>query len=134
MVGVTAFYAALLAGLFIVLSRNVILHRRRQRIALGDEGDADLLRRVRIQGNFAEYVPLAILLIALAEIQGLPPVVVHAFGLALLAGRSLHAAGLSRTPEDFRFRVAGMALTFAVLALAALANLVLSLGGAFDLI
>ena len=126
MVTITAAYAAILAVLFVVLSRNVIVIRRRRRIAIGAESDPDLLRRVRAQGNFAEYAPLAIVLIALAEIQGLTSVMVHGLGLALLAGRILHAVGLSRTPEDFRFRVSGMALTFAVLSVGAVANLILS--------
>ena len=126
MVTVTALYAALLALLFVLLSRNVIVVRRRRRVALGVEGDPELLRRVRAQGNFVEYAPLALVLMALAEIQGLMPLLVHALGLSLLMGRSLHAFGVSRSPEDFRFRVSGMALTFAVLVLAAAANLMLS--------
>ena len=126
MVAITGIYAALLTLLFVGLSRNVIITRRRQRIALGTEGDPELLRRARAQGNFAEYAPLAIILMSLAEIQGLMPLLVHALGVSLLMGRSLHAFGLSRSPEDLRFRVAGMALTFAVLVLAAAANLMLS--------
>ena len=77
MVVTTAVYAALLTAVFVLLSRNVIVYRRRQRIAIGAEGDPDLLRRVRAQGNFAEYVPLAIILIAFTEIQGLAPLLVH---------------------------------------------------------
>ena len=57
MVTITAAYAAILAVLFVVLSRNVIVIRRRRRIAIGAESDPDLLRRVRAQGNFAEYAP-----------------------------------------------------------------------------
>ena len=41
-------------------------------------------------------------------------------GLALLIGRALHAWGVSRSPEDFRYRVAGMALTLGSLLMAAL--------------
>ena len=126
MVTITASYAALLSLLFVVLSRNVIMARRRRRVALGAEGDPELLRHVRAQGNFAEYTPLAVILMAFSEIQGLMPVLVHALGLSLLTGRGLHAFGLSRSPEDFRFRVAGMSLTFAVLGLGAVANLLLS--------
>lgn len=128
MVGITAFYAAILSLLFIWLSRNVIAARRRQRVPLGDGGHPELLRRMRAQGNFAEYVPFALVLLAFAEIQGLTPVGVHALGLTLLVGRCLHAYGVSRTPENFRFRVSGMAMTFGVLALAAIANIVLSVG------
>lgn len=126
MVDITAFYAALLTLLFVVLSRNVIVYRRRRRIAIGAEGDPELLRRVRAQGNFAEYVPLAVVLVAFVEIQGLMPLLIHALGLVLLTGRLVHAVGLTRTPEDFRFRTTGMALTFVVLSVAAIANLVLS--------
>ena len=128
MVGITAFYAAILSFLFVWLSRNVIVARRRQRVALGDGGHTELLRRMRAHGNFAEYVPFALVLMALGEIQGLYPILVHALGLILLIGRCLHAYGVSRTPEDFRFRVTGMALTFSVLALAAVANLTISAG------
>jgi len=128
MVGITAFYAAILSLLFIWLSRNVIAARRRQRVPLGDGGHPELLRRMRAQGNFAEYVPFALVLLAFAEIQGLTPIGVHALGLTLLVGRCLHAYGVSRTPENFRFRVSGMAMTFGVLALAAIANIVLSVG------
>ena len=128
-VALTAFYAALLTFLYLVLCRNVIAYRRKNRIALGAEADPALLRRVRVQSNFAEYVPLALVLIAFAETQGLAPVLIHALGLALLSGRCLHAIGVSREPEDFRFRVSGMALTFGALCLAAVANLILSLFG-----
>ena len=63
---VTAFYAALLAPLFVVLSVRVILFRRGSGSTLGDGGDPVLLRRIRVQANFAEYVPLALILMGLA--------------------------------------------------------------------
>ena len=47
-------------------------------------------------------------------------------GLLLIAGRLIHACGVGREPEVLRIRVAGMALTFTVLIVAALANIVLS--------
>ena len=125
MVGTTAFYAGLLALVFIALSRRVIAYRRGKRIAIGAEGDDGLLRRVRAQANFAEYVPLALVLMGFAEIQGLAAAMVHGLGVALLAGRLVHAFGLSRTPEDFRLRE-GMVLTFAVLAIGAATNLFLA--------
>jgi uncharacterized membrane protein YecN with MAPEG domain len=43
--------------------------------------------------------------------------------LALLVGRCAHAWGVSRTPEDFRFRITGMMCTFTVIVLTALALL-----------
>ena len=126
MVTITAFYAALLALLFVILSRNVFGYRRRAGIALGDGDDAVLLRRMRVHANFAEYAPFVLLLIGFAEIQDLMPVFVHLLGVALVAGRTVHALGVSREPEDYRFRVAGMALTLGALSLAAVANVLLS--------
>lgn len=125
---VTALYAALLAALFLLLSVRVIGARQRHRVALGAPHRA-IERAVRAHGNFAEYVPLALVLLGLAEGLGLAPLALHLLGLALLAGRATHAWGISREPEVLRFRVVGMGLTFAVLGLAAAALLGLVLAG-----
>lgn len=125
---VTAIYAALLAALFVSLSLRVIGARRRHQAALGAP-HRELERAVRAHGNFAEYAPLALLLLGLAESLGLAPLALHALGLALLAGRALHAWGISREPEVLRFRVVGMALTFTVIGVAAALLLGLSLLG-----
>jgi uncharacterized membrane protein YecN with MAPEG domain len=63
---ITALYAALLTMLFVVLSVRVIAMRRGSGAALGDGGNPELLRRIRVQGNFAEYVPLGLVLLRLA--------------------------------------------------------------------
>lgn len=120
---VTALYAALLTLGFVWLATRVIAARRVAGVPIGTGADRRLERAVRAHGNFAEYVPLALVLLALLELNGLPAWGLHLLGTALLAGRALHAAGITREPEDLRFRVAGMATTFAVLALAALALL-----------
>ena len=128
---ITALYAGLLSLHFIVLSLRVIRTRRESRVPLGDGGDQALLRSLRVQANFAEYVPLCLILIALAEAQQLARWLLHGLGLALLIGRLLHAAGVSRDPEPYRLRVAGMSLTFTVLALGATLNIGLSIQGIF---
>lgn len=117
---ITPIYAALLALLFIFLSLRTIRLRRRHRIALGDGDNPELRRAMRAHANFAEYVPFALLLVFFAERDGAHPAVVHALGLALLAGRLLHAWGVSQPREDFRFRVTGMVLSFGVTIFAAL--------------
>lgn len=117
---VTPPYAALLALLFVILSVSVIRARRRARIAIGAGGDPLLERRMRAQANFAEYAPLALLLLTLAELRGAPGPLLHGLCLSLLLGRSLHAWGVSQPREDLRFRVAGMGLTFATLLITAL--------------
>lgn len=108
----TSLYALLLAVLFVYLSSRVIRTRRTARVAVGTGDDAALLRATRVHGNFAEYAPFTLLLIALAELNGAWPVLVHALGLLLLAGRAAHAYGLAPTKDKFGFRVRGMAMTF----------------------
>lgn len=122
-------YAALLALLFVALSVRTLRMRRRLRIAVGDQGNEAMLRAMRAHANFAEYVPLALLLLYFLEQSGARPVLVHAFGISLLAGRLLHAWGVSQVREDYRFRVAGMALTLAPLIAASMRLLYASLGG-----
>lgn len=112
---VTPLYAAVFALLFVALSVRTLRLRRRFGVAIGP-GDEPLLERaVRAHGNFAEYVPLCLLLLFFVELETESSAAVHGFGLLLLAGRLLHARGVSQVAEDFRFRVAGMALTFAVM-------------------
>ncbi|MFC7476547.1 MAPEG family protein [Dankookia sp. GCM10030260] len=125
----TARYAALLAALFLALSLRVVQLRYRYRVALGAPHRL-VERAVRAHGNWAEYVPFALVLLGLLEGMGLPSWGVHALGSALLAGRLLHAWGISREPEVLRFRSAGMALTFTVVGVGAAALLGLVLADA----
>jgi uncharacterized membrane protein YecN with MAPEG domain len=59
-------------------------------------------------------------LLVLAESLKVPPPLLHLAGLLLLAGRSVHAYGLSQNPHNLRLRTWGMILTFAAIAVAAL--------------
>ena len=111
---VTPLYAGLLALLFLVLSWRVIQFRQRG-IALGDGGDPRMLRLIRGHANFAEYVPLTLLMMGFLETGQTSIHVLHALGIVLLVSRLLHGYSLSFT-ERFRFgRTWGAGLTFAVL-------------------
>jgi uncharacterized protein len=123
---ITTFYAALFAPLLIFLAVRIIRTRRAARIGIGHAENTELLRAIRAHGNFTEYVPLALILLALAESNGAMPLILHACGLALLAGRCIHAYGISQRQEPLKFRVTGMAMTFSVLLVLALTCLALS--------
>lgn len=122
---ITPVYGALLGLLFIALSVRVIRLRRTRKVAIGAEGDPVIERAMRVHANFAEYAPFALLLIAMLELKGVAGLWIHILGASLLAGRALHAYGVSRPDEDFRFRVAGMSLTFGAIALASASLLTL---------
>lgn len=124
---ITALYAALLALLFLALSFAVIRQRYRTRVAIGTGRDPGLERAMRVHANFAEYAPFALLLMLLAELLGAASWWVHGLGLALVAGRVLHAYGVSQTSERLQFRQAGMVLTFGAIAAAAITLAALAL-------
>ncbi len=109
---VSLLFAALHALLLIALSLSVVLQRRSARVGLGDGGDAVLARRIRVQANFIEYVPLALLLLVLLELGGLARMWVWVFGSVLLLGRMLHAVGLSGSAGTSKGRLYGTLLTW----------------------
>jgi len=127
---VTPFFAGLLALLYLALSFQVIRARRGERIGLGDHGNARVLRRMRAHSNCAEYAPFALLLLLMLELMGAAPALLWVLGTILVVGRFTHAYGFSHEPELGNLRVVGMVLTFAVILVAALANLVLAVNGA----
>jgi uncharacterized membrane protein YecN with MAPEG domain len=116
-------YAAAFALVYILLSVRVIRARWRARVSIGTKGDISLERKIRVHANFAEYVPFALLLVTFVEMQNGRAWLVHLLCLALLVARIVHAYGVSQERENVRLRVAGMATTFAVLAITALALL-----------
>ena len=116
---IVPFYAAILGVMFAVLSARVIMARRQLRVRLGFAGNELLERRVRVQGNFAEYVPITIVLLAFLELYGSPRWLIHVLCIVLILARLLHAYCVGRTDEDIRHRRIAMSTTLAVLLIAA---------------
>jgi len=111
---VTPFYAGLLALWFLVLGLRVS-QKRRGGAGLGDGGSEPLLRVIRGHGNFAEYVPFILLMMAMLEIDHTSIYVLHAIGIALLVSRLMHGYALSFTRRSRFGRFWGATLTFVVL-------------------
>lgn len=124
---VTSIIAAVLTIIFVRLSFAVIGLRRKNQIGLGTGGHEDLERAIRAQGNFAEYVPLGIILIACLELNGAPWWLVAIPGISLIMGRLIHAVGINEPPPNFSKRVLGMKFTFSTLISLAVLNLGLAL-------
>lgn len=111
---VTPLYAALLALWFMVLTLRVVQYRQTAKVSLGDGGHPPLQRAIRGHANFAEYVPLALLLLLVIELSRMSLYIVHALGATLLVARLLHGYALGFRAQ-FRFgRYWGALLTFAV--------------------
>lgn len=112
---VSFLYAGILGILLVVLSAQVSRARLRHRVDLGPGGEKALQQAIRAQANFTEYVPFAVLLLVIAEVQGLPGAALHAAGIVLVASRLLHAAGLYRSPGTSFGRLSGTVGTWLVI-------------------
>jgi uncharacterized membrane protein YecN with MAPEG domain len=117
-------YAGLLGLLLLILAFRVVAVRRATSIGLGDGGNALLLSRIRIHGHFAEYVPLALILMLILEVNGASPALLHGLGIALVAGRLAHAQGLTVGTGANAGRLLGNVLTWGVILVAAVKNVV----------
>jgi uncharacterized membrane protein YecN with MAPEG domain len=120
---VTGFYLGILALLYVVLGLQVSRLRRGHRVVFGDGDNIKLRSAIRAHGNFTEYVPIIVLLVALLEISGLPAMRVHLLMGGLLVARLLHPLGMYVGPRTMQFqiyRVGGILLTWLVLLAAAI--------------
>ena len=120
---ITAFYASLLALILVGLSGWVIAGRGTKNTLLGDGGDAAMTRRIRAHANFIEYVPLALVIIALLEGSGGSRGLVRVLLIILVIARVLHPFGMfapDKTPQQFACRGGGIGGTLLVILVAAL--------------
>jgi len=124
---VTAIYTALMALLVLGLAYEVTRRRRRLRIGFGSGGDGTMEAAVRAHANAVEYIPLALLLVLVAELQGAPAWLLHGLGATLLVARLAHAEGLLVHGGGIsRGRIVGTALTWLVISAGAVAVLTLA--------
>lgn len=133
MLPITSFFAALCGFMLIGLSVNVIRTRKTLRVLIGDGGQEAMQRAVRAQANFCEYIPLALILMALLEIREVNDWLLVILGVALVVGRSAHAYSLIKVEmakadapidERIQFRKIGMFATFGVIGFESLLLLV----------
>jgi uncharacterized protein len=113
-------YAAIFALIFTFLSARTIRLRRSQKVAVGTGGNVLLERAIRVHGNFAEYVPITLIILGFDEARLVPQVVLHILCVALLAGRVIHAIGVAQPNENFKLRMTAMMLTLNTLGAASI--------------
>ena len=116
----SALYAAILGLLAATLTVRVIMGRAKTGVQAGDGGHAGLGQAIRAHANLSEQAPLALLLIALAEVLGTPTAWVHALGIVLVLARLSSAWGLSHSLDASQARQSGAGLTVLVVVLASL--------------
>ena len=118
---ITSLYASLLALLIVRLTLSVIKLRRKNRISVGDGGNEELQLAIRTHANAVEYIPIALLLLLMLELNGAPKILIHILGATLIIGRIIHAMGLPA--KNLKRRVLGMQITIYLLIALAILNI-----------
>ena len=116
---ITMLYSGALALVLLVLGIRVIQARGQEKVYMGDGGNALVLRRMRGQANFVEYVPMTLLLVAFLELRGAPAWELHALLATLLVARIVHAYTFAFATFFTPGRFGGTVLTWAVLGISA---------------
>ena len=119
---ISVIYASLCAFTIVWLSLHVIKIRHREKVNMGDGGHQQLTVSMAAQSNATEYIPITLLLLFALEFNAAPLAIVHAFGIALVAGRVIHAHAM--LTENLVTRVRGMQITFLTIIGLALMNFV----------
>ena len=111
MLKITAIYAAILTFIYVKLTLNVINLRRQNQVSLGDGGREDLQQAIRSHGNFAEYVPLGLILLACLEANHIHWTIVLLLGGIFTTGRLYYAKAFLEATHNIELRVKGMKYT-----------------------
>ena len=115
---ITSAYLGVLGLLYVVLGLQVSRLRRGNKVLFGDGGNIKLRSAIRAHANFAEYVPIIVLMVAMLEMSGMAATRVHLLMGGLLVARLLHPLGMYVGPRTLQFqicRVGGILLTLLVL-------------------
>jgi hypothetical protein len=124
---VSLLYAGLMGLLAVLLANQVLYVRvRSARQPAWRAGASE-----RVQGNFVENVPLALVLLYLVETAGAGATAVHVLGSLLVLFRLLHAWGMSFNPGANYPRLIGAQGTFLLLSVLSLTAIYQYLGVAW---
>ena len=94
MLPITALFAILLTLIGSYLAFRTGSLRGKEKISIGDGGNEQLLLEMRRHGNFSEFVPLALILMVVVELNGGSPALLYGCGGLLVVARILHPIGL----------------------------------------
>jgi len=115
-----ALYAGLLGLIGAWLFANVGKIKHAEKVAIGDGGNARVIRAMRGQANFVENVPLILILLMIAALLNMPAIVIHVIGIAVVVGRFFHALHFTKDDAPGWQRAAGAMTSFFALVITSL--------------
>ena len=120
---ITLLYASLLTILAIFLAIKVGMNRVETNIMTGEGESSILLQSVRAHGNLIEYAPLALILLALLEMQNVSDLTLHLCGSLFFLARILHAYGVTISRESTPYRLVGALGTWLIMLIMSLVGI-----------
>ncbi|MEO0368778.1 MAG: MAPEG family protein [Pseudomonadota bacterium] len=117
---ITPLIAAACGLIYVVLSLRVIRIRFTERISLGHGDHKPLMKAVRTHANFAEYVPLTLLLLWFVETLTMSSNLVLVLGVIFIAARLCHVIGMENPKQYMILRQAGIVTTHGILIICSL--------------
>jgi uncharacterized membrane protein YecN with MAPEG domain len=127
---VTLLYAGLLGLLSLVLSALSGVIRGKVGASIGDGGSEEMRLSMRRHANFVEHVPMALLLIALLEMNAVSVTAIHFLGASLVICRISHALGIRADKMKTPGRFIGHAGTFLITLIASIWAILVYFGSA----
>ena len=112
---ISSLFTSILAIWLLILSTRVIALRGAlflKFFAFNNFGEKALSRSVRAQGNFIEYTPFFLILLFIAEFNGLHPHFLYLVSCLYLTSRLMHGIGFGFMRYSPFLRVGGTTLTF----------------------
>ncbi len=91
---ITPLFTIFAAVIYLVLWMRVTMYRGTKGISIGDNGDMNLLQRVRQHGNCAEWSTFLLVLMLMAELKGATGAYLYPAGALFILGRLVHPFGL----------------------------------------
>ena len=122
-VAISALYTSLLTLLVLLLTFVVIRLRQTLKVGMGDGGNRDLARAIRVHGNATENIPLFVLLLVMYELNRGNVTMLHVFGAVFFISRVLHAWGLLTSSGASPGRLIGVIGTYFCLLGLAISNM-----------
>ena len=120
---ITLLYASLLTILAIFLAIKVGMNRVDTNIMTGEGESSMLLQSVRAHGNLIEYAPLALILLALLEMQNVSDSMLHLCGSLFFLARISHAYGVTISRESTPYRLVGALGTWLIMLIMSLVGI-----------
>jgi uncharacterized membrane protein YecN with MAPEG domain len=94
LIPITGLYTGILGLILLFLSMQVSKERLKQKCPIGENGSATLLEAIRRHGNFVEWVPFTLILMAICESNSLASGYLHSVGVLLVLARLMHPLGI----------------------------------------